>query len=301
MAIGACGIACDVCRLHRRGICSSCGGGTSETGIQKLAEQERQLGAPCPILACARLNRIDYCMADCEQFPCENFSTTSYPFSEGFLTMQKRRRQDLPTSLDSEQPVVIPSQHWQTLKALDLVDLQVTGGGRLVEDDQLHLLVLEREVRVDPAHERVEIRSPEGWVQAPPFLGFVTVIYLVNVVELPVTGRWVSEKDLSCASFFHGIHQLPVTRLINRFGESPQEFRDAAERFGGVATDDGGDSSVRLWVFPRIPLKLILWCSDEMLPASITVLFDQSIDQLLPADGIWALVNLVADVLVDDS
>jgi len=91
MPTGACGINCDTCRLNQRGVCSSCGSGTSEQARLKIKAQGQLLGAPCPILACARLNRIDYCLQDCDQFPCENFSgdgATVYPFSEGYLNMQ---------------------------------------------------------------------------------------------------------------------------------------------------------------------------------------------------------------------
>lgn len=298
MAIGACGIACDVCRLHRQGLCSSCGGGATEIGIQKMAEQERILGAPCPVLACARLNRIDHCMADCDAFPCENFSSDNYPYGEGFLSMQKRRRNDLATSISTDQAIEIPHQHWQSLKEIDPHRLQRNADASLANDGHLHLVVLNREVRFDRDREVIEILSGSQWIAAPQFLSFVTIVYLINSTGFPLSGRWVTEKELSCANFFHGIHQLPVTRLINRFGETPQDLKDAATRLGGVTTNDGGDVAVRLWVFPRIPVKLILWCSDEVLPASLTVLFDHSIDKLLPADGIWALVNLTTDYLV---
>jgi hypothetical protein len=264
-----------------------------------MAEQERILGSPCPILACARLNRIDHCLADCDLFPCENLSSSCYPFGEGFLAMQARRRNELEINNTTDQAIEIPHQHWQSLKEIDPVTLQRRAGATPADEAHLRLTVLNHEVRLARDREIVEICSGSQWVPAPLFLSFVTIVYLINAAEIPLSGRWVSEQDLSCASFFHGIHQLPVARLINRFGDKPEELLDAAEQLDGVATDDSGDIAVRLWVFPRIPVKLILWCSDDVLPASLTVLFDKSIDTLLPADGIWAMVNLAADLLVE--
>ena len=92
MPTGACGINCDMCRLNLLGICSSCGSGTDTQGLAKMAAQERVLGAPCPILDCAIRRKTAYCPRDCNDFPCDAFRNGPYPFSEGYLNMQKRRR-----------------------------------------------------------------------------------------------------------------------------------------------------------------------------------------------------------------
>ena len=81
MPTGSCGINCDVCKLNLLGTCSSCGPGKSPEAEQKLAAQQRLFGSTCGILACARMNQIDYCLRDCRQFPCDNFSNGPYPFS----------------------------------------------------------------------------------------------------------------------------------------------------------------------------------------------------------------------------
>lgn len=89
---GACGINCLACRLSLEGKCSPCGSGGSDQARKKLEAQERLIGAPCPILACATARRIDYCLRDCLEFPCPHFEDGPYPFSDGFLNMQTRRR-----------------------------------------------------------------------------------------------------------------------------------------------------------------------------------------------------------------
>ena len=98
MPTGACGIDCGVCRLHLLGTCSVCGPGGSPEASEKMAAQVRILGAPCPILACAVRSHVAYCVRDCERFPCDAFRAGPYPFSEGFLRMQVRRRGEGPAS-----------------------------------------------------------------------------------------------------------------------------------------------------------------------------------------------------------
>ena len=107
MATGACGINCEKCKLYRRGVCSSCGGGTSEQGMHKIATQKELLGVPCSILACANMNQIGHCLAECELFPCENFQNGPYPFSKGFLDMQKRRRNE-QKKMDKQEGYQLP-------------------------------------------------------------------------------------------------------------------------------------------------------------------------------------------------
>ena len=307
MPTGACGIHCDACRLNHRGLCSSCGSGMSEQARLKIKAQERLLGAPCPILACARLNRIDYCLRECDQFPCENFSgdgATGYPFSEGYLNMQKRRRVLLEETNQNGQPgepLAIPDQHWQVISDRGTEDIVRCSGATLLEDGSFQLEMLNRRLRIDVVRREVEIDRQGQWQPAPPLPAFVAVVYLANSRSMPLSGRWVSEKDLSCREFFRGPHEMRTEAVLTRFGSDDAGFLVAAKAYGGVETGDVGDAAVRLWVFPAIPLKLILWCGDDELEPALTVMFDQSIDALLPGDGIWALVQMVCEVLAEQS
>jgi hypothetical protein len=304
MPTGACGINCGACRLNQRGICSSCGPGTSEQARLKLESQERLLGAPCPLLACARLNRIDYCLGDCDQFPCENFSgdgISGYPFSSGYLNMQRRRRTLLENTYQSGEQLPIPDQHWQEISDRGLEDIVRCAGATRADGGMLKLEMLNRALRIDPTRQQVEIKRQGNWQSAPPLPAFVAVVYLAKCKLVPLSGQWVSEKDLSCREFFRGPHQLRTEAVLDRFGHDADGFLAAAKNCGGIEIDESGDAAVRLWVLPAIPVKLILWCGDEELEPALTVLFDKSIDLLLPGDGIWALVQMVCETLADQS
>lgn len=90
---GACGVHCAACLLSVRGACTPCGAGTSDRAQEKLAAQRRLLGAECPILACAAAKNVAHCPRDCAAFPCDRFE--DFPYSPGFLAMQRRRREGL--------------------------------------------------------------------------------------------------------------------------------------------------------------------------------------------------------------
>jgi len=89
---GACGINCLTCRMATGGRCSPCGPGTGAQAVKKLGAQLELLGFFCPILKCALDRKVGFCLRDCDEFPCEHFRGGPYPFSQGFLEMQSRRR-----------------------------------------------------------------------------------------------------------------------------------------------------------------------------------------------------------------
>jgi hypothetical protein len=111
-----------------------------------------------------------------------------------------------------------------------------------------------------------------------------------------VTGSEIKGGDF----FFRGPHALFTRPLEKRFGHDAQTFLEVGMRLGGGETDFG-DVSFRLWPLPKIPLGYILWLEDEEFPARLVVTFDGSVEQQLPLDVIWALVNQVGGALLREA
>ena len=106
--IGACGISCDACGLVEKGICTYCGPGDTEAARAKLESQRNRFGGlACPVLICAVMNQIAFCMRDCPDFPCEHYESTltgdPYPFSSMYLR-QHRMLRNPKTDPDQAEP-----------------------------------------------------------------------------------------------------------------------------------------------------------------------------------------------------
>ena len=299
MATGACGINCDTCRLNIIGACSTCGAGTSPAAAQKIAAQERLLGAACAILACARANRLAFCMRDCDMFPCENFHNGPYPFSQGYLAMQQRRRASRrPIRAPYGDDVQIPPEYWAQLQTQDSETLGRAALGDDRPSDGLVLQVLHESILVDIANRRLCAREDREWqVIQDPFLELLLLVYLLNVKPVDVSGELCSVKDLKDAVFFQGPHALDVKPLLQRYGEDPAAFGLAAERLGGEAVDLA-DAAYRLWPFPKVPVYYLLWAGDDEFAPTLTILFDKTIEKHLAADAIWGTVNMVSQALL---
>lgn len=296
MPTGACGINCDVCGLNMRGVCSSCGPATSDTAAAKLAVQERILGAPCPILACARLNHVAFCLCDCRQFPCSNFSEGPYPFSQGFIQMQHRRRDESPKAYASDGSHLRADRiYWQELSQKDITGLCNVTLFEAVETDCLQFQFLNESVRIDLRKHCLLRPADGGWqVSDDPLLALATVIYLNNIeCVYPMGKDIVGIRDLKEEHFFAGPHELRLGPLIERFGHDPGGFRHVCEALNGVSMEMA-DAAFRLLPYPRVPLYYLLWTGDSEFKPRIQVLVDRSIERTLPADAIWALINRVS-------
>ncbi len=300
MPTGACGINCDVCKLRLLDICSSCGPGNSVEASAKLVAQKRIFGGECSILACARLNRIEYCLRDCNSFPCENFGSGPYPYSEGFLRMQERRRNDRPPAVSPNRTLVdVPPEYWEKLGERDLsvlcnITFATPHGSR-----GLVLRSLNRDILVDIEDRCLKTGKDGGWDELDdPLLEIVTLLYLTNVDTVYPFGKdIVSVKDLKEAHYFKDQHAIRLDPLLERYGNAPEAFKEAAEYLDGKAVDMA-DIGYMLLPFPRVPLYYLMWRGDEEFRPKVTVLFDRPVERWLSASAIWMLTKVVSTALL---
>jgi hypothetical protein len=296
MSTGACGINCDVCRLNLKGICSTCGPGTSDAAACKLAAQHRILGSPCAILACAQLNHIDHCMRDCSAFPCDNFATGPYPYSKGFLSMQTRRYDSTVNAYAPDgSHLDVDAIYWESIIEKDLMALCNWTFFEPAHPDSLQFRFLNEVIRIDLGRRTLLRRKKGKWIPwDDPLLTLATVMYLNRVEAVYPMGRdIVGSKDLKEGHFFAGPHELRTDPLLTRFQNDLAGFKKAGAALGGKAMEMA-DAAYQLLPFPRVPLYFLLWLGDEEFKPRLQVLFDRSIENFLAADAIWALVNRVA-------
>jgi hypothetical protein len=267
---------------------------------KKLAAQQRLMGSTCSILACAKLNQIEYCMRDCNQYPCDNFRAGPYPFSQGFLDMQQRRLKEKPPALAPDgSRITVDAAYWNELLKRNIDTLC---NFTLFENDSsghLRFHFLNEDIMVDLNDRCLKRLEGDRWSKTDdPLLELVTVLYLINVTGLyPMDKDIVGVKDLKEAHFFQGPHALKTEPLVRRYGTDLNGFNQVAKYLEG-GPREMADTAYRLLPFPRVPLYYLLWKGDEEFEPQVTVLLDRSIENVLAADAIWALVNRVSTALL---
>ena len=302
MATGVCGIDCDVCRLNVLGICSTCGPGKSKDAQKKITAQNRIVGAPCPILACAVKNHVDYCLRDCDKFPCDEFGTGPYPFSQRFLNMQKRRRSDAPQAKTPSGDILkVPPGYWEDLELRNIETICENAGVRNVPHVGLLIPFLKEYLLVNRQSRSVSRQGHGQWERIDnPLLELVCLVYLLNAGPEPIRQEMISVQELKSGHFFTGPHELKVKPLLNRYGNDLDGFKKAAEGLGGDFLNMA-DAAYKFLAFPKVPLYYLFWAGDDEFGPRLSILFDRSIERHLAADAIWGLTNLVSDMLLIDA
>jgi hypothetical protein len=105
---------------------------------------------------------------------------------------------------------------------------------------------------------------------------------------------WVAYREIQGATFyFAAFVKRAVDPLKKVFGQDVVGFCRAADRLKGVPLDVG-DAGFEFRVFPRAPVRLVLYAGDEEFPAEANILFDRSIERgLSPEDVAWMAGMLV--------
>jgi len=132
-------------------------------------------------------------------------------------------------------------------------------------------------------------------------LRLMIVQYLVQAEEIPLVGKWVTEKELKNGEmFYRGVHSLDMFKkpLEEKFGHRPGDFLEAGLSIGGVNVDHG-DAGLKFQALPRIPVLFLLWAADDEFTATVNILFDPTIEHHLALDTIWGLVRVITFKLLE--
>lgn len=116
--------------------------------------------------------------------------------------------------------------------------------------------------------------------------------YLVHAKHIGCTGRMVRPEDVPGGAIFSaGSHRLPLDGVAACYGADKEAFLARGAALGGEPAK-GGDAAVRLLPFPRMPVLLALWLTDEEFSARADLLFDSTCVLQLPTDILWSVAMM---------
>jgi hypothetical protein len=117
--------------------------------------------------------------------------------------------------------------------------------------------------------------------------------YMMAETDVWPSGRWVAYREIPGASFYFGpFTKRAIDPLKKVFGKNLSGFSAASLKLAGKPISDG-DAGFEFHVFPKVPIRLILWEGDEEFAAEGSILFDESISQLLPVEDVAWLAGMV--------
>jgi hypothetical protein len=177
----------------------------------------------------------------------------------------------------------------------DPAERAARGGGRFEpgEEGQSRIAVryLGREVWLSLPGGIME--TPDG-IQLSPREEILILHYLERASGIPLTGNWISFAEIPGGAFYHPVFlQRSKAPLVKCFGEEPQKLPALAAVEVGGESLTLGDAGVKISVFPRVPLGMVLWKGDGEFPPEGNVLFDSSITGYLPVEDIVILAETI--------
>jgi len=168
------------------------------------------------------------------------------------------------------------------------IDLDKTAKsiGAQFSDNKLTLKVLGKAFSVDTKGKLFADIHINPWVAAP-FLN-----YIIDGKGLPVSGRWVSFRDLKGGKERYPLFQKRCEDPMKRVADTyPDLFDDLVHIFGGkqVEKQFESDISVVLQALPRVPMMVCYWLPEESLESSLNLFFDETADKNLAIGSIFTL------------
>jgi hypothetical protein len=230
------------------------------------------------------------------------FETGPYPFSQGFLIMQKRRRGETrPPKTPSGDVFKVPETYWEDLGQRDIETICTNAGAKNYPPVGVLLPFLREYLLVNRQNRSVCHQGHGQWERTDnPLMELVCLVYLLNAGPESISHEMISVQQLKTAHFFMGPHELKVEPLLKLYGTNLEGFKKAAEDLGGEPLDLA-DAAYKFLTFPKVPLYYLFWAGDDEFDPRLSILFDRSIEYHLAADAIWGLVNLISDMLVTKS
>jgi hypothetical protein len=197
---------------------------------------------------------------------------------------------------------MISEDLWKTLSGLDVIDTERRSLSKYDRETQSYRLrILNRDYDISPANRSVKLAEsfPD---QSPDFyLQLAAVNYLIGAKDIPLVGRWTTETQFpSGPLFFRGPHKMPTHKLAKVFGRNQDGFISLSLSHGGKKVE-GGDCAFEFFFFPRLPVRLILWLTDEEFRARMIFLFDRSADRHFKLDGLWASGKALSNQLLQNN
>ncbi len=175
---------------------------------------------------------------------------------------------------------------------LDFSEAAQRSGGRIAED-RLVLKILGKDFSVDRHGNLSSDIHINPWV-AVPFM-----VYILYGKGKPVSGKWVSFRDLKEGRERYGLFQKRCEEPMKQVADTYTElFDDMVHLFGGkqVAEQFESDVSVVLYPLPKVPIMVCYWSDEDGLGSSLNLFFDETVDDNLDNGSVFSLAAGLAQM-----
>ena len=133
---------------------------------------------------------------------------------------------------------------------------------------------------------------------ARPDKALIVVHYLIGAMSIEPTGNLVSFRELQGGDVYWKAYEgRSINRLQDFFGERPEALHESVRGMPHKKAPMG-DVGYVLTALPKVPVTVAVWGSDDELPASANVLWDETVKYYLHTEDVAVLGGIVASELI---
>ena len=171
------------------------------------------------------------------------------------------------------------------LKKRDPATLARAAGAVFSPEEGLTVSFLGTNYRVE-IHPQTDIRKVNSSEEVSIPDKILIAHYLLGAEGKKSAGKLITFRQVPDGHFyFEAFQRRARDPFANFFGNNERLFVKCAEMMGAVPVEIG-DFGMDFPVFPHIHVQLVLWLGDEEFPPDATILFDESIQRILPVEDI---------------
>jgi len=123
--------------------------------------------------------------------------------------------------------------------------------------------------------------------------------YLSNADNRELSGNLITYRQIKSGSvYFPTFEKRSTIPFTNYFSKNPDSLLKAAQAVNGEKCDLG-DISVKIMAFPKMPLYYVIHLGDDEFPASGSILFDETIENIFSAEDIAVLCQQIVFKLIN--
>jgi len=122
--------------------------------------------------------------------------------------------------------------------------------------------------------------------------------YLVNAKDITLKYKLIRPEDVKGGNIYSkGTHILPLDRIADKYGSDTEGFFNRGVEISSEVSDYG-DTSLRLFPFPRVPVTMIVWKGDKEFASRADLLLDSTCELHLPVDIVWSTAMMSVLVML---
>lgn len=189
---------------------------------------------------------------------------------------------------------------FESLSKRDINSVLNKTGSLLVKNKKIKLSFFEREIIVDLDGKNIcyaQDRETCGSKALDKYSSSLILSYLINADGTPLTGSWISYRELPGGLFYWNTIPAVLEPLVKKFASSGRNFLEKAQKIGGRNHAGFKFGSV-IYPFKMFPVLMVLDEKSDEFEASVRILFDGSARHYLKTDVVKLIIIYMVNKLI---